>query len=74
MVAVKSLLAGILVALCGAVVGLIATIVFVKSRFHTGAVTFDVRLIRVPQVWLFLLTLFLAGFAFEFYRLRMAGR
>jgi hypothetical protein len=64
---VKSVLAGVLALGCGIVLSLIVLVVRLNEPIHVS-----LRL-RSPIIWGFLLILFLAGFIWEFWRLRMHG-
>ena len=70
MIYTKSLIAGVLVSLCGALLVAVVAAVFVRLRFHTRSVGFNISLLGSPGLWAFLLILFLVGFILEFQRLR----
>jgi hypothetical protein len=68
MIYLKSFVAGLLVFVCGAILGFIALVVYIRVHFKTMSMSFDISP-RSPDVWVYLLILFLAGFVFEFHRL-----
>ena len=68
----KSIGIGILIALCGAILSIVALAVFVRLRFHTDAISFHISLLLSPTVLIGLLILFLAGFFLEFHKLHGA--